>query len=119
MNKTAGAAGRLGNTLRSGPAYELQVFARTLQQSLVDFLRGKVLPVLGQVGAWVNANVLPPLSGLASIVGAVLVPVLTGLWNVGTGVVGWLQSMGTWLIPIGIAVTGLTVAITAQRIAVA
>ncbi|KEF04613.1 MULTISPECIES: phage tail tape measure protein [Streptomyces] len=119
MNKTAGAAGRLGNTLRSGPAYELQVFARTLQQSLVDFLGGKVLPVLGQVGAWVNANVLPPLSGLASIVGAVLVPVLTGLWNVGTGVVGWLQSMGTWLIPIGIAVTGLTVAITAQRIAVA
>ncbi|MEU9498255.1 phage tail tape measure protein [Streptomyces sp. NPDC048196] len=119
LGKLGGTANKLGKDLRSGPSYELQTFARTMQQSLVDFLGGKVLPVLGQVGGWINANVLPPLSGVASVVGAVLVPVLSGLWSAGQSVVGWLQSMGTWLIPIGIAVGGLTLALTAQQLAVA
>jgi hypothetical protein len=114
-----GATDQVGKTIRSGPSYELQVFARTLQQSLVDFLGGKVLPVLGQVGSWINSNVLPPLSGMASVVGAVLMPVLTGLWSAGQGVVSWLQSMGAWLIPIGIAIAGFTLALTAQQLAIA
>ncbi|MGW7247693.1 phage tail tape measure protein [Streptomyces decoyicus] len=119
IGDVGGAAAKLGKDLRSGPAYELEHFARTMQQSLVDFLGGKVLPVLGQVGGWINANVLPPLSMVASVVGAVLVPVLSGLWSAGKGVVSWLQSMGAWLIPIGIAIAGFTLALTAQQLAVA
>ncbi|WP_051818827.1 phage tail tape measure protein [Streptomyces sp. NRRL S-1813] len=118
LGSLKGATDQVAKTIRSGPSYELQVFARTLQQSLVDFLGGKVLPVLAQVGGWLNANVLPPLSMVAGVVGAVLVPALSGLWSAGQSVVSWLQSMGTWLIPIGILVGGLTLALTAQQLAV-
>ncbi|MCR8574670.1 phage tail tape measure protein [Streptomyces sp. Isolate_219] len=119
LGKLGGSAKKLGDDVRSGPAHELQVFARTMQQSLVDFLGGKVLPVLGQVGGWLKANVLPPLSMVAGVVGSILVPALSGLWSVGQSVVSWLQSMGAWLIPIAIAVGGLTLALTAQQLAVA
>ncbi|WP_078897698.1 phage tail tape measure protein [Streptomyces rimosus] len=114
-----GATDQVGKTLRSGPTHEIQVFVRGLQQGLVNIVGGQVLPILGQVARWFSTNLLPPIRAVATVVAAILIPALTGLWTAGTAVVGWLQSMGTWLIPIGIAVTGLTVAITAQRIAVA
>lgn len=119
IGDVGGAADKMGKTIRSGPAHEVQVFTRGLQQAFVDVLGGQVLPVLAQVGGWVNTNLLPPLSRMASTAGAVLVPALMGLWSAGESVVGWLKDMGTWLIPIGIAVAGFTAALLAQQIATA
>ncbi|MEU0808802.1 phage tail tape measure protein [Streptomyces sp. NPDC005970] len=113
----SGAAKDLGKTLHSGPSHEIEVFTRSLQQAFVNVIGGQVLPVLATIGRWINSNVLPPLSAMTSVIAATLVPVLSSLWSAGEAVIGWLQDMGAWLIPIGIAVAGLTLAITAQAVA--
>ncbi|MEV5770078.1 phage tail tape measure protein [Streptomyces antimycoticus] len=119
IGDVGGAADKMGKTIRSGPAHEVQVFTRSLQQAFVSVLGGQVLPVLARVGGWINTNLLPPLTRVASTAGGVLVPALKGLWSAGESVVGWLRDMGTWLIPIGIAVVGFTAALLAQQIATA
>jgi hypothetical protein len=119
MGKVSGAAKQLGKDLHSGPSYEITVFQRSLRQAFVNVIGGQVLPVLSRVGGVLNRTVLPPLSTVATVVGGAVIGALKGLWTAGTAVVGWLQDMGTWLIPIGIAVAGFTAAILAQQIAVA
>ncbi|QCX81044.1 Phage-related minor tail protein [Streptomyces sp. YIM 121038] len=117
MGDVAGSAKKLGKDLHSGPSYEIEVFTRGLKQSFVNVLGGQVLPVIAKAGAFMNRAVLPPLKATGSVVVALLVPALTALWTAGTGTVAWLRDMGVWLIPVGILVAGLTVAITAQAIA--
>ncbi|MEU1496049.1 phage tail tape measure protein [Streptomyces sp. NPDC005732] len=119
MGDTSGAAKQLGKDLHSGPAYELTVFQRSLKQAVVQVLGGQVLPILARGGKIANTVLLPPLKSVATTVASLLVPTFKLLWNTGKDVVGWLQDMGTWLIPIGIAVVGFTAAILAQQIATA
>lgn len=118
FGKVSGAAEGLGKTLHSGPSHEIEVFTRGLEQAFVGVIGGQVLPILATVGSWINSNVLPPLSAMTTVVGATLVPVLSALWTAGSEVVGWLQDMGTWLIPIGILVAGFTLAVIAQGVSV-
>ncbi|MFF4547252.1 phage tail tape measure protein [Streptomyces sp. NPDC001406] len=113
----AGSTKRMGDTLRSGPSYEIQKFTRALKQGFVDFLGGKVLPIITQAGQFFNTYLLPPISTVASVMAAVLVPALGGLFKAGRGVVNWLRDMGTWLIPIAIAVGGLALAMSTSAIA--
>lgn len=114
----AGTTKGLGETLRSGPSYEIQRFTRALRQGFIDFLGGKVLPIVTRAGQWFNTYLLPPIAAVARVVATVLVASLSGLLRAGRATVNWLRSMGAWLIPIAVAVGGLTLAITAQRIAV-
>ncbi|MCD9196080.1 phage tail tape measure protein [Streptomyces albireticuli] len=100
LGKLGGAAAQLGKDLHSGPAHELEVFTRTLKQGFVDFLGGQILPVL--------------VSGTSALISG-----LKGVAAGGSAFVGWLRDMGTWLIPLGIAVGGLTLALTAQATATA
>ncbi|WP_373292498.1 phage tail tape measure protein, partial [Streptomyces camponoticapitis] len=119
FGKVAGAAAGLGKTLHSGPSHEIEVFVRTLKQGFVDFLGGEVLPVVSRVAHGLNTYLVPPLRIVGSAIASVLLPALVGLWQGGAAVVDWLRDMGTWLIPVGIAVVGFTAAIFAQQIAVA
>ncbi|MFJ7963126.1 phage tail tape measure protein [Streptomyces sp. NPDC096324] len=119
LGQVGGAAQKVGDTIRSGPSHEIQVFTRTLQQGFVEFLGGKVLPIVSQVAHGFNATLLPPLRTAGTVVAATLIPALKALWEGGAAVIKWLQDMGTWLIPIGIAVVGFTAAILAQQIATA
>ncbi|MFF9240110.1 phage tail tape measure protein [Streptomyces sp. NPDC014801] len=119
LGKVGGAADQVGKTIRSGPSHEIQVFTRTLQQGFVDFVGGKVLPIVSTLAHGFTTTLLPPLRIIGSVVAATLVPALTSLWQAGGTVVGWLREMGTWLIPIGIAIGGFTAAILAQQIATA
>jgi phage-related minor tail protein len=119
MGDVGGAAAQLGKDLRSGPSYEIKVFSRGLQQAFVNILGGQVLPVAARVGGVLNRTVLPPLVTVGTVIGGVVIGALKALWTSGTAVVNWLQDMGTWLIPIGIAVAGFTAAILAQQIVVA
>ncbi|MFE7899168.1 phage tail tape measure protein [Streptomyces sp. NPDC057424] len=119
MGDVKGAAADLGKTLHSGPGHEIEVFTRSLKQNFVNVIGGQVLPLVSSVARGFNAYLLPPLKGVSSVVIGVLVPALRGLWSAGVAVVGWLREMGTWLIPVGIAVGGLTAAILAQQIATA
>jgi SLT domain-containing protein len=118
MGDTAGAAKQLGKDLHSGPAYEVMIFQRNLKQAVVTVLGSQVLPVLARAGKIANTVLLPPLKNVATTTASLLLPTLKALWTGGTAVVNWLRDMGTWLIPIGIAVVGFTAAIFAQQIAV-
>ncbi|MFI5685909.1 phage tail tape measure protein [Streptomyces sp. NPDC051636] len=113
----SGAAQQLGKDLHSGPAYELKVFTRGLQQAVVNVIGGQVLPVLSTAGGFINRNILPPLTTVAGAAASLVVPALESLWSAGVSVVSWLRDMCTWLIPIAIAVGGFTAAILAQQIA--
>lgn len=117
LGKVKGAAGELAATLHSGPAHEIEVFKRSLQQGFVEFIGGQVLPVVTELGLFLNRDVVPPLKVLGSVVGAILVPALVGLLTVGAAVVGWLRDMGVWLAPLAIAIIGVTIAVNAQAIA--
>ncbi|WP_331445870.1 phage tail tape measure protein [Streptomyces xanthochromogenes] len=117
FSKIGGAAAGLGLALHSGPSYEIEVFKRTLQQNFVEFIGGKVLPTVSLVATGLRTLLLPPLLALSTVLEATVVPTITALWQAGGSVVQWLKDMGTWLIPIGIAVTGFTLALTAQAIA--
>ncbi|MGY4902574.1 phage tail tape measure protein [Streptomyces sp. 900116325] len=117
LGQIGGAADKVGKTIRSGPAHEIEIFKRALKQGFVDFIGKQVLPVVGDLAHGFNTYFLPPLRVVASVVAAVLLPALKGLWTVGASVVDWLRDMGAWLIPVGILVGGLTVLLSANAIA--
>jgi phage-related minor tail protein len=112
-----GATARMGAALRSGPAHEIEVFQRQLKQAFVEVLGNQVLPVLATAAHWVNANLLPPLQALARALAGSLVPAMKNTIAVITSIVNWFKMMATWLIPIGILITGLTLSMTLNAIA--
>ncbi|MEV7867487.1 phage tail tape measure protein [Streptomyces sp. NPDC088124] len=57
----AGAAENLGETLRSGPSYQIKAFTRTMKQGLVDFIGGTVLPALSRAGGVIRTVLAGPL----------------------------------------------------------
>jgi phage-related minor tail protein len=118
LGEVAGAAEHLGHTLHSGPTHELEVFARTVKQRFVELIAREVLPVLTKVIHVFNVVLVPPLRVLASVLAAVLVPAFHGLIAAGVAIVRWLQEFGVWLLPVAIAVGGVTLALTAQAIVV-
>ena len=119
FGSTAGAAKQLGETLRSGPSHEITVFTRTVKQGLVDFIGGQLLPILSSWGSVITRVVLPPLSAVGSVLGAVLVPVLTTVGSALAAGVRWVREYGAWLVPLGVAVAGLTITMNASAIATA
>ncbi|MFE5853535.1 peptidoglycan DD-metalloendopeptidase family protein [Streptomyces sp. NPDC056500] len=119
FGSVAGAADRLGKTLRSGPSYEIKLFARTLKQGLVDFIGGEVLPLVSRWGAAFTTTLLPPIQTVGGILGTLLIPTLILLGTAFGGGIRWLREYGAWLLPLGIAVVGLTVVLNASAIATA
>jgi phage-related minor tail protein len=118
LGKVGGAAAKAGQAIHSGPSHEIEVFTRTLKQGFVEFIGGQVLPTVSVLAHGFNA-LLPPIRLVGASLAATLVPALVSLWKGGVAVVGWLRDMGTWLIPVAIAVGGFTAAILAQQIATA
>lgn len=115
----SGSAANLGKILHSGPSHEIEVFTRTLKQGFVTFIGGQVLPTVSLLAHGLNVFLLPPLRIIGAVLAATLLPALVTLWKGGVAVVDWLRDMGTWLIPVTIAVAGFTAAILAQQIATA
>ncbi|MGW5122962.1 phage tail tape measure protein [Streptomyces sp. NPDC004069] len=79
-------------------------------------LTGTVLPILVDVGSFLMAYVIPPVLTVAKYVGGALLDALGGVVSVGASVLGWLRDMGAWLAPVAVAVAGLTLVMTAQKI---
>jgi len=94
MDKTAGAAAKLGKTIRGNTATRLEVLKRRFTDTF------------GQV---VNAVVLPGINGLIQGVG------WAGDAFEATG--AWINKWGAWLLPVIVLVGGLTIALNAQAIA--
>ncbi|MGW3847192.1 phage tail tape measure protein [Streptomyces fagopyri] len=54
MDKAAGSATKLGDSVRNNAATQIEIFKRRAMQGLVDFLGGKVIPGLLQAKSVVN-----------------------------------------------------------------
>ncbi|MFF0777098.1 phage tail tape measure protein [Streptomyces sp. NPDC003720] len=117
LGQVGGAAEKVGKNIRSGPQYELQVFTRTLQQGLVNFLGGEVLPLLAEWGGTFNRDVLPPLKTVGSALASLFLPALSLVGSVLSGMIDWFKQWGVWLVPLAIAIGGVTLALNAQAIA--
>ncbi|MEV7364242.1 phage tail tape measure protein [Streptomyces sp. NPDC091299] len=117
FSTVGGAADQLGKTLRSGPSYEITVFKRTLQQGLVNFIGGQVLPILSKWGATFNKDVLPPLKIVGGTLSTLFLPTLSLVGSALSGTINWFREWGIWLVPLGIAIGGVTLALNAQAIA--
>lgn len=94
LGDLAGTAARVGETIRSGPLYEVQTFARTLQQGLVDVLGTHVIPAIGTF-----IEIIKQVPAAAS-----------SAWK-------WVTDVAPWLAPFAIGIGGITLALNANAIA--
>ncbi|NJP42266.1 phage tail tape measure protein [Actinacidiphila epipremni] len=117
IGKVDGAANQLGDDLRSGPSYEIQVFKRTVEQGLVQFIGGKVLPILGRWGKAFDEDVLPPVAAVGGVLDRDFLPAVQGTARVIGGTITWLRQWGVWLTPIAVLVGGVALALGAESIA--
>ncbi|MEV1054639.1 phage tail tape measure protein [Streptomyces sp. NPDC049887] len=102
LGDVGGAASKVGETIRSGPSHEIEVFVRGLKQGFVDVLGGTVLPVIRDVAHWLNDNLGPGVRAAGEAV---------------SGIINWFREWGVVLAPLGLLVGGLTLALNAQAIA--
>ncbi|WP_051853085.1 phage tail tape measure protein [Streptomyces aureocirculatus] len=94
LGKFGGAAKKVGDTIRGNTSTELKILQRQ---------------VMGAFGSVVTAVVLPALRGLITAIQ------WTGDAAAATG--RWFSQWGIWLLPVGILITGITIALNAQAIA--
>ncbi|MFI9824409.1 phage tail tape measure protein [Streptomyces sp. NPDC052013] len=103
LGQVGGAADKMGNTLRDNAGTRLEQFKRGLQQGLVEFLGGSVIPKLQQFAGFLQDHQGEIKAG-AALITAVVVPALVLLgskalwagmqmakaWVMGLGPIGWI-----------------------------
>ncbi|MGO4630492.1 phage tail tape measure protein [Streptomyces sp. 2RAF24] len=104
LGKVGGAADAMGKTLHSTATNGYEVFVRRFMQGLVNLLDQYVLPAVAAFGEFLLSDVLPAIRAVAD--------------GFAAGV-RWLQEYGAWLLPLGVAVAGLTITLNASAIATA
>ncbi|MFF9660434.1 phage tail tape measure protein, partial [Streptomyces griseoluteus] len=107
MSDAAGAADRMGESLRDNAATNLEQFKRGLTQSFVETLGGTVIPIITQFGGFLRDH-QGEVKTAAVVLAALLVPalVLLGIQSLITGA----QMAAAWLIGLGpIAWIGLAI----------
>ncbi|MGW8719687.1 phage tail tape measure protein [Streptomyces althioticus] len=116
MGNTGGAADKMGQQLRNSAGSNLTSFKNTLQQNLVEFLGGKVVPALTKALGWMQDHSGEIKAG-AAIITAVVVPALTllggrALWAGIQMARAWVMALGPvgW---IGLAIGALVVLVIA------
>lgn len=81
LGAVEGATAKLGETLRSTTSQELTQFWRTLQQVVVDFIAGKVIPVMTELWGFIKDAFGPAVAELARIWDTTLAPALAKVWR--------------------------------------
>lgn len=79
LGQVAGAADRMGNTLNDNAKTNLTSFWRTAQMLFVDFLGGKVIPVISNVAVWLKGVLGPALTAVGVFLRSVVLPPLQAL----------------------------------------
>ncbi|MBA9050786.1 MULTISPECIES: phage tail tape measure protein [Streptomyces] len=128
LGKFGGSAKGLGDTIRSGPIYQLQTFKRTAQQDLVEVLGKYVVPTLLTVKrygteafGWVKDNqawLLPFAAGIAAIATAVgiyngvtkTIALVTRGWAIAQGILNTVMALNPFVL-VALAVIGLGAAL--------
>ncbi|MFF9215502.1 phage tail tape measure protein [Streptomyces viridosporus] len=116
MKGAKDAADDLGKGLRDNAAHNVQQFKQSLQQGLVDFLGGSVIPKLSKVVGFLQDHSGEIKAG-AALITAVVVPALVllgskALWAGIQMARAWVMALGPigW---IGLAIGGLVILIVA------
>ncbi|MEU3093404.1 phage tail tape measure protein, partial [Streptomyces sp. NPDC006967] len=96
MGNTAGETDKLGKALRDNAGTRVTQFRNKLQQGLVDFLGGKVIPAMAKAFGWAKDH-KGELKTAAMVITAVVVPALvlmgvTATVAAGRVVWGWITS---------------------------
>lgn len=118
LGKVGGAADRMGKQLHDNAATQVEVFKRRLLGLATD-AGAKVLPKLVAFGGFLDRRVVPPMRTAGEVAARTLVPAVKGTADAFQGGVRWVKDYGAWLIPLGVAVGGLTLLLSAQSIAAA
>ncbi|MEU2993517.1 phage tail tape measure protein [Streptomyces griseoincarnatus] len=116
MSGTAGETDKLGKALRGNAGANLTKFRNTLQQNLVEFLGGKVVPAMAKAFGWMQEHQGEIKFGAALITGLV-VPALVllgskALWAGIQMARAWVMALGPIGI-IGLAIGGLVILVIA------
>ncbi|RPK76610.1 Phage-related minor tail protein [Streptomyces sp. ADI97-07] len=117
LGKVGGAADSMGKTLHGTATNSFEVFKRTVMQGLVGFITRNVLPAVVAVGTFLITYVLPALQAVGAGFEAWLLPALAAVGSALAAGVGWVREYGAWLLPLGVAVAGLTITMNASAIA--
>ncbi|MFB7594288.1 phage tail tape measure protein [Streptomyces sp. NPDC056160] len=117
LGKVGGAAGRMGKQLHNTAANDVEVFKRQALQGLANFASKYALPALRDTGKFLITYVLPPTRTVGGALVDYLVPAAKSVGSAFAATGGWLRKYGAWLIPVGVAVVGLTAVLSAQAIA--
>jgi hypothetical protein len=102
LGEVGGAASLLGDTIRSGPAHEVEVFTRKLQQGFVDILGGQVIPFVVGLARWLKDGLQGALRTVNDAIG---------------GTVNWFREWGILLSPLVVLIGGLTASMIASAAA--
>ncbi|MFJ8755687.1 phage tail tape measure protein [Streptomyces cyaneofuscatus] len=117
LGKVGGAADSMGKTLHGSVVTPFEVVKRTIMQGFVGFIDRNVLPAAAALGMFLLTYVVPALQSVGTGFEAWLLPALTGVATALAAGVGWVREYGAWLLPLGVAVAGLTLTMTASAIA--
>jgi SLT domain-containing protein len=116
LGKVGGAAGRMGKQLSNTASHDVEVFKRQALQGLANFASKYALPALRDTGKFLVKYVLSPTRTVGGALVSYLVPAAQAVGTAFEASGEWLQKYGAWLIPVGVAVVGLTTVMAAQAI---
>lgn len=94
LGDVGGAADKMGKTLHSGPSYQITLFKRTMEQGLVNFIGGTVLPALMKFGSFLGDTFGPFFSTAKKAVSSFF-DQFSGKESVIGGAKGALSGLGT------------------------
>ncbi|MDX2538580.1 phage tail tape measure protein [Streptomyces scabiei] len=117
LGKVGGAAKKAGDDLRNNAGVEFEKFKRGALMALGEAAMKYAIPPLMKFGRFLNSDVLPPTKATVMWLADHLAPVFSTVGSAISGTIGWLREFGIWLVPLGIIVGGLTLALSANAIA--
>ncbi|MFE9300515.1 phage tail tape measure protein [Streptomyces sp. NPDC006856] len=117
IGKVGGAADKMGKTLHNTATQGIEVFKRKALQGVASFAAKYALPAVVKLGGFLNTYVLPPAKTAGGVLTNTLIPAVVTTGTALADGVEWVREYGAWLIPLGIAVGGVTLAMTASSIA--
>lgn len=116
LGDVEGAAAELGQTLNDNTATNFEALRRTVQQGVVDFLGGTVIPILSELAGWGVAafswGPVPDILGFLVTAGGTIALVLGGIaaatwvWTAAQGAFNAVMAMNPYVL-IAAAVIGL------------
>ncbi len=117
IGEVGGAADKMGKALHGSAGQSIEVFKRQVMQGLSDFIAARVLPALTDFGGFLNTRVLPVLRTAGRVFVEDVLPAINRVASAFMSGVRWVREYGAWFLPLGVAVAGLTITMTASAIA--